>query len=294
MSDDDSAPLTATENAALRALLARADTTPRPAGNGNGGVSVQTDNTAGEIDDFSSPTFKSLPMWFPRVRSAVLDLIIDGKFEAEDLIKLSSHGAGARERGRPLLWFPDAGYAGADPYPDESWESGVPRAFSKAFSSIVPLLGAWTTYTGIRALCDPTNGGVAAAFSIYTALLLQFSTQYEWSAVLHYHYEFTRIRLQENFRPTRWTIPDPSLMATCLIRYPLLPTPLPAPAKKRGLADRLSSPAPQTPAIRQKVNETCFNFNGADGCRMGDKCARNHVCISCSGPHTNQACPNRK
>lgn len=166
-------------------------------------MSVQTDNTAGEIDNFASPTFKSLPMWFPRVRSAVLDLIIEEKFEAEDLIKLSSHGAGARERGRPLLWFPDAGYAGADPYPDESWESGVPRAFSKAFSSIVPLLGAWTTYTGIRALCDPTNGGVAAAFSIYTALLLQFSTQYEWSAVLHYHYEFTRIRLQENFRPTR-------------------------------------------------------------------------------------------
>ncbi|KAF7372578.1 hypothetical protein MVEN_00120500 [Mycena venus] len=223
-----------------------------------GGVSVQTDNTAGEIDNFASPTFKSLPMWFPRVRSTVLDLIIEGKFEAEDLIKLSSHG----------------------------------------FLLLVPLLGAWTTYTGIRALCDPTNGGVAAAFSIYTALLLQFSTQYEWSAVLHYHYEFTCIRLQENFRPTRWTIPDPSLMATCLIRYPLLPTSLltapSLPAKRRGLADRLSSPLPQTPTIRQKVNETCFNFNGADGCRMGDKCARNHICISCSGPHTNQACPNRK
>ncbi|KAJ7805970.1 hypothetical protein B0H14DRAFT_2610761 [Mycena olivaceomarginata] len=81
MSDDDTAPLTATENAALRALLARAAPTPQSAGNGNGGVSVQTDNTAGEIDNFASPTFKSLPVWFPRVKSAVLDLIIEGKFE---------------------------------------------------------------------------------------------------------------------------------------------------------------------------------------------------------------------
>ncbi|KAJ7848744.1 hypothetical protein B0H14DRAFT_2582882 [Mycena olivaceomarginata] len=98
MSNNDTAPLTATENAALRALLARADTTPRTAGNGNGGVTVQTDNTACEIDNFASPTFKSLPMWFPRVRSAVLDLIIEGKFEAEDLIKLSSHAHASKKK----------------------------------------------------------------------------------------------------------------------------------------------------------------------------------------------------
>jgi hypothetical protein len=66
------------------------------------------------------------------------------------------------------------------------------------------------------------------------------------------------------------------------------------PAKKHGLADHLSSPMLQTPTIRQKVNKTSFNLNGADGCHMGDKCTRNHVCISCSGLHTNQACPNQK
>ncbi|KAJ7800788.1 hypothetical protein B0H14DRAFT_3490310 [Mycena olivaceomarginata] len=170
--------------------------------------------------------------------------------------------------------------------------------FLKAFSSIVSLLGTWTTYTSIHVLCDPTNGGVVAVFSIYTVFLLQFSTQYEWSAMLHYHYEFTRIRLQENFRPTHWTIPDPSLMATCLIPYPLLPTSLSMasslPAKKCGLADHLSSPMLQTLTIHQKVNKTCFNFNGADSCCMGDKCTHNHICISYSGLHMNQACPNWK
>ncbi|KAJ7906426.1 hypothetical protein B0H13DRAFT_1880581 [Mycena leptocephala] len=77
------------------------------AGRGVGGL--QTDNAAGEINNFSSPTFKSLPMWFPRVKTTALDLIIDGKFEAENLAKLCSHGAGAREQGRSMMWFPDPG-----------------------------------------------------------------------------------------------------------------------------------------------------------------------------------------
>lgn len=295
MSGDDTVPLTPAENAQLRALLASA-APAQTGGNGNGGISVQTDNTAGEIDNFKSPTFKSLPMWFPRVRSAVLDLIIDGKFEAEDLIKLSPLHAGAREAPRPMVWHPDSGFVAPESYPDDTLESGLPRAFLKAFSSVVPLLGAWTTYTGIRALCDPTGGGVAAAFAIYTTLLLQFSTQYEWNAVLLYHYEFTRIRLQENFRPTRWTIPDASLMATCLVRYPLLsPSPSSSTSKKRPLADRLVTvPAPQTPGARAKVDEVCFKFNSMDGCRMGDRCARSHVCLLCAGAHTSLACPHKK
>ncbi|KAJ6456830.1 hypothetical protein C8R47DRAFT_1248510 [Mycena vitilis] len=255
MADNDTNPLTLVEMTALRPLLARADTTAVPSGgNGNGGISVQTDNTAGEIDNFSSPTFKSLPTWFPRVRSAMLDLILDGKFEAEDLPKLCSHSAGAqRERGHPIMWFPTAGYAAPDLYPDKNWDSGLPRAFLKAFPSIVPLLDAWSTYTGIRALCDPTGGGVAAAFAIYTSQLLRFLTQYEWSAVLLYHYEFTRIRMQESFRPTRWTIPDGTLVSTCLVRYPLAPTSSVSVSSsgKRSLAECLTAP-PVTPPLRKK------------------------------------------
>lgn len=297
MADDDTVPLTAAENAALRAILRAAAPTAGPAtGTGNGGVSLQTDNTAGEIDNFSSPTFKSLSMWFPRVRVATLDLIIDGKFEAEDLVKLCSHGAGAREQGRPMMWFPDAGYVAPESYPDENWESGLPRAYKKAFPSIIPLLDAWSTYSGIRALSDPTGGGVAAAFAIYTSLLLQFSTQYEWSAVLLYHYEFTRLRLQENFRPTRWTLPDVALMSTCLVRYPLAASSSSTVSgKMSALGDRLTSPpATEAPAARQKIDETCFRFNSADGCRMGDKCARKRVCLACLGPHASPSCPTRK
>jgi hypothetical protein len=295
MADKDNIPLTAAENAALRAILARSPATTPTGGTGNGGISLQTDNTAGEIDNFSSPTFKSLVMWFPRVKSATLDLIIDGKFEAEDLVKLGSHSAGAREKGRPVMWFPDSGYAAPDSYSDD-WESGLPRAFLKAFPSIVPLMDAWTTYMGIRALCDPTSGGVAAAFAIYTSHLLQFSTQYEWNAVLLYHYEFLRIRLPENLRPTCWTIPDGTLVSTCLVHYPLAATSASSSVgKKRALGDRLSSPLPQVAAgpSRQKVKETCFRFNEADGCRMADKCSRNHVCLVCLGPHSNQACPRK-
>jgi hypothetical protein len=130
----------------------------------------------------------------------MLDLIIEEKFEAEDLIRLSSHGAEARELGSLLLWFPDVGYAGTNPYPDESWESSVPHAFSKAFSSIIPLLGAWTTYTSIHALSVILLMRVLQLHSPSTRhSSSQFSMQYKWNAVLHYHYEFTHIHLQENF-----------------------------------------------------------------------------------------------
>ncbi|KAJ7938926.1 hypothetical protein B0H13DRAFT_1851099 [Mycena leptocephala] len=145
MADDDAAPLTAEELATKRRCL-------RARG---AGISVQTDNTAGEINDFSSPTFKSIPMWYARVKSATLDLIVDGKFEAEDLVKLSSHGAGPREKARPMMWFPSEGFVAPDSYPEELSESGLPRGYLKAFPSIVPLLDAWSVYTGIRALCDP-------------------------------------------------------------------------------------------------------------------------------------------
>lgn len=67
MADDaPAAPLTVADLTAL--LFARAEAT-LPAGTctGGGGISVQTDNTAGEIDNFASPTFKSLSMWFPGV-----------------------------------------------------------------------------------------------------------------------------------------------------------------------------------------------------------------------------------
>ncbi|KAF8171545.1 hypothetical protein K438DRAFT_1852433 [Mycena galopus ATCC 62051] len=193
------------------------------------------------------------------------------------------------------MWFATEGFVAPDSHPEDVSESGVPRAYLKAFPSIVPLLNAWSVYTGIHALCDPTGGGVAAAFSIYTTLLLQFSTQYEWPAVLRYHYEFTRLWMAENFRPTRWINPDVTLVSTCLIRYPLLAVTVPPSNKKRALADCLSSPTPSTvpPTSRTKIDETCYKFNDTAGCRMGDNCARNHVCIGCRGPHAVHACPKK-
>ncbi|KAJ7629518.1 hypothetical protein DFH06DRAFT_1338400 [Mycena polygramma] len=86
--------------------------------------------------------------------------------------------------------------------------------------------------------------------------------------------------MAENFRPTRWTNPDLTLVSTCLVRYPLA-APVAAPSTRRhALADRLSSPPPTAPPAastsRVKIDETCYCFNDAAGCRMGDKCSRNH------------------
>ncbi len=283
------APLSAEEVALLRALLTRVDGGPAPQPAPGGGVSVLTNNAAGELDNFSSPTFKSLSCWFPRVKSSTLDLIINGTFEVEDLAKLGSR-LGAKEKGRPLMWFSDSGAVGVDGPPDELTESGIPRLFLRDFPSIIPLLDAFAVYTGIRTLLDPTGGGVAAAFSIFTHHLLEFVTQFEWTAVLRYFYEFLRVRLTENFLPSRWVLPDQTLVATCLVRYPLT---LPS-SKKRALQDRFTStPSSSSSSQHTKLDETCFKFNSSEGCRMGDNCARRHICVKCGGSHSSQTCSGK-
>ncbi|KAJ7691896.1 hypothetical protein B0H17DRAFT_1200759 [Mycena rosella] len=235
----------------MHTILACAE--PAGVGTGGGGISVQTDNTAGEIDNFSSPTFKSLSMWYPRVKSSILDLIVAGTFEASDLPKLQSHSTGAQEQGRTVLWYTNGGFAAPETSPDDLLELGLSCSYLKAFPSIMPLLDVWSIYTGVCALCDPTGGGVAAVFSIYTTLLLQFATQYEWNTVLLYHYKFTTLRMAENFHLTRWKNPNLTLVSTCLVQYPLS-TAAALSAKKCALADQLTSlvqPAAPSPSPSQ-------------------------------------------
>ncbi|KAJ7838906.1 hypothetical protein B0H14DRAFT_3699298 [Mycena olivaceomarginata] len=100
------------ELATMRApdLFARAEATSIYGEHRRWGISFQTDNTAGEMDNFSSPFQVPLDVVSAR-EVAHARPHRRGEFEAEDLLRLSFHGAGLRERGWPMLRYPTEAYA---------------------------------------------------------------------------------------------------------------------------------------------------------------------------------------
>ncbi|EPQ49891.1 hypothetical protein GLOTRDRAFT_134489 [Gloeophyllum trabeum ATCC 11539] len=80
----------------------------------------------------------------PLVKQSVIDSIVDGKFEAENLVKLPSRPSHpGYKRGQPVLLDLSSGTLRTEHAQDVSLtESGLPKPFLKAFPNCLALLEA--------------------------------------------------------------------------------------------------------------------------------------------------------
>ncbi|TBU48087.1 hypothetical protein BD309DRAFT_987623 [Dichomitus squalens] len=207
-----------------------------------------------------APAGKSLLDLFPSIEGSVLLEIARHEFRPGDLYKLDP-----RHKDRATRQVLDVS-SGVVSVRDQA-----PRDYPTFHSLYLPLI---TTGGDAVALYQLTSSS-----SEYLARMVQFSQDYQWSAVLAYHFDFHYKRRREMLRGdySGWATIDTSLQAEHLIgreRARPLGTP-------KGSAGGSSRP---------RDTEPCRNFNKGT-CASPCHWNRPHKCLGCGATdHGQSAC----
>lgn len=198
---------------------------------------------------------------FPHVEAAVIMSVINHEFKPLDLYKLNFR---LKEKANEKLLAVSAAGANLAIAEDE-------RSSSKHYKTLQSVIIPLQTYARILGLHHTASGNahvIWSAFTIYTAHLLRLTEDYEWHAVLQYHYDFHVCRLGEMAEGdySQWAHMDLELMGEHVYPYRRAHAPTPA-SKKSG----------DSSGSDKRAKELCRNFNAgrctADPCRHTHRCS---------------------
>ncbi|TBU48271.1 hypothetical protein BD309DRAFT_950041 [Dichomitus squalens] len=217
-----------------------------------------------------APAGKSLLDLFPSIEGSVLLEIARHEFRPGDLYKLDP-----RHKDRATRQVLDVS-SGVVSVRDQA-----PRDYPNFHSLYLPLITFFNVLGGFAS----TGGDAIALYQLtsssseYLARMVQFSQDYQWSAVLAYHFDFHYKRRREMLRGdySGWATIDTSLQAEHLIgRERARPSGTP-----KGSAGGSSRP---------RDTEPCRNFNKGT-CASPCHWNRPHKCLGCGATdHGQSAC----
>ncbi|TBU49441.1 hypothetical protein BD309DRAFT_986421 [Dichomitus squalens] len=217
-----------------------------------------------------APAGKSLLDLFPSIEGTVLLEIARHEFRPGDLYKLDLRH---KDRATRQVLDVSSGIV--------SVRDHAPRDYPTFHSLYLPLI----TFFNVLAGFASTDGDAAALYQLtsssseYLARIVQFSQDYQWSAVLAYHFDFHYKRRREMLRGdySGWATIDTGLQAEHLIGRERI---RPSNASKGTIGG----------SNRTRDTEPCRNFNKGT-CASPCHWNRPHKCLGCvATDHGQSAC----
>jgi hypothetical protein len=219
----------------------------------------------------STPESKSLRSHFPSIKATTLLEIVRHSFEADDIHKLDHQDRPSFDSKAKL-------------------PPGLPQQIKGPYDLIVPLLTYFQVLqthaasSGASALdvAQIANGGMT-----YISNLIEFSTRYQWSAVLRYHTRFHDVRRAAMSAGdySGWDGIDTLLLGQTLAGREK------SMEKKSSLSSDGGSGSAKS---KPKSQQFCFAFNKGT-CSSPCEDGRMHKCRKCESPdHPEKSCPKSK
>ncbi|KIK00518.1 hypothetical protein K443DRAFT_664847 [Laccaria amethystina LaAM-08-1] len=209
------------------------------------------------INSEPSPGKSSLYHHFPTIKASMLLDIAHHEFKPKDLFKLDSH---FRERGDP------------DKGEDSKSHAGLPKEYLSLSSLLTPLLTYFRVLENFAASAGDLEATcvIADGTAIYMAHILVLHQQYQWGAVLQYHFDFHYLRRPEmrDGDYSGWARTDAELMNRHLFGH----------FKVASEGDSGSSAS----TSKTRAEQVCFAFNKGECTTSPCPGGCVHKCRKCS------------
>jgi hypothetical protein len=180
------------------------------------------------------------------------------EFKPKDLFKLDSH---FREKGD------------SDRSEDSKSRAGVPKDYHSLNSLLIPLMTYFRVLENFAASAGDLEATrvIADGAAVYTAHLLELHHQYQWGAVLQYHFDFHYLRRPEmrDGDYSGWARTDAELMNRHLFGHF---------RNAREGANRSSS---SSSSSKTRAEQVCFAFNKGECSTSPCPGGRVHKCRKC-------------